>query len=153
MKAIVTLLVCLAGCCLVGAPAMAADDLMALFTAAKAGATVTLPAGTYTIEVENLDGTYVKGSSVGPLDPPMRNPGAPEFWNEDESALDSPQSATPITVAPGQNLRDINIILNGTPNRYDNFEDGGTAASRLLSPLRQFPGQHRLHRFGKELEG
>jgi hypothetical protein len=114
---------------------------------------IPVPAGTYTIEVENLDGTYVKGSSVGPLDPPMRNPGVPEFWNDDESALDSPQSATPITVAPGQNLRDINIILNGTPNRYDNFEDGGTAASRLLSPFRQFPGQHRLHRFGKELEG
>lgn len=80
--------------------------------------------GTYTIQTENLDASFVGGSSVGPLDPPAITYGAYEYWHQYESAFDSPGQKDPLTVQAGQKLSNINIILNQTPPRFDLFEDG-----------------------------
>jgi hypothetical protein len=78
--------------------------------------------GTYTVEVESISPSFVGGSGVGPLRVPIPNPGAAEFWNSGESATDLPSTATNITVAAGQTVANINIILNGTGPRFDAFE-------------------------------
>jgi hypothetical protein len=78
--------------------------------------------GTYTVEVESIDAGFSGGSSVGPVDPPIANPGLDEFWDNAESATDTPSSSSPVTVSAGQTVSNINIILNGTPPRFDSFE-------------------------------
>jgi hypothetical protein len=45
-----------------------------------------------------------------------------EFWDNAESATDTPSSSSPVTVSAGQTVSNINIILNGTPPRFDSFE-------------------------------
>jgi hypothetical protein len=81
--------------------------------------------GTYTVQVESINGSFINGSSVGPLDPPVRNPGTDEFWKQNESAYDIPLQSDPITVSPGQSVPNIDIILNGTQPTLDNYEDNG----------------------------
>jgi hypothetical protein len=81
--------------------------------------------GSYTVEVESINSAFTAGSSVGPLDPPIPLVGSPEFWNSDESPFDDSTVSTPITVAPGQTLRNINILMNGGPRRFDQLEDSG----------------------------
>ena len=93
---------------------------------------ISVPAGTYTVEVETLDPSFTGGSRIGPIDPVIAIPGSHEYWTTDQSAFNDPTAKDPITVAPGQTINGINIILNGTPPRFDQFEDGGTD----LSPLR-----------------
>ncbi len=78
--------------------------------------------GTYTIQVESVDPGFAFGSGVGPLDIPIPNPGLDEFWNTSESATDSPSLSSTITVTAGQTVSNIDIILNGTPSRFDAFE-------------------------------
>jgi hypothetical protein len=80
--------------------------------------------GTYTVQTENLDSSFVGGSSVGPLDPPAITYGAYEYWHQYESAFDDPSKKDPLTVQAGQKLSNINFILNQTPPRFDQFEDG-----------------------------
>lgn len=66
--------------------------------------------GTYTVEVESVFRAFIGGSSVGPLRVPIRNPG---------------QDATlpnTITVAAGQTVSGTDIVLQGTPPRFDSFE-------------------------------
>ena len=70
------------------------------------------------------------GSSVGPLDPPVALPGDPEFWNKDESAFDFPMQRDMITVTAGESVTGIDIILNGSNPRFDQYEDNG----KLLDP-------------------
>ena len=65
------------------------------------------------------------GSSVGPLDPPVPNPGQDEFWKKTESAYDIPGQFDTITVTPGETVPNVNIILNGTPPTFDQQEDNG----------------------------
>ncbi len=78
--------------------------------------------GDYTLEVESVDPGFTDGSSVGPLSPPIPNPGVHEFWDSAESDHDNPDTKTVINVAAGATItRDI--ILNGTYQRLDNFED------------------------------
>ena len=97
---------------------------------------IPVPAGTYTVEVESINGQFTRGSSLGPLDPPVPIPGGiPKFWNSHQNAFNDPKDKETVTVAPGQNVHGINIILNGTQPRFDQYEDGG---SELLSP-REFP--------------
>jgi hypothetical protein len=89
---------------------------------------IAVPPGTYTVEVESVYGAFVAGSGVGPLDPPVRMPGVPEFWNQDDSAFDLPLQRDPITVHPGDKIPGIDIILNNQfPQlpRFDQFEDSG----------------------------
>ena len=91
--------------------------------------------GTYTIQVENIDSSFVGGSSVGPLDPPAVTYGAAEFWHKNESAFDDPAQRDPLTVAAGQKLSNLSFILNQTPPRFDSYEDGEV---RLNSPENPF---------------
>lgn len=84
--------------------------------------------GSYKVEVESVFDAFAGGSSVGPLDPPFANPGANEFWDSGESATDSPTISTTITVAAGQTISNINIILNGTRPRFDAFESADLRA-------------------------
>lgn len=87
---------------------------------------IPVPAGTYTIQVESVDSQFTRGSGMGPLDPPVRLPGGvPKYWNSHQTAFNDPKDKETVTVAPGQNVRGINIILNNTPPRFDDFEDGG----------------------------
>jgi hypothetical protein len=91
---------------------------------------LSVPRGNYTLEVESINAGFEGGSSVGPLDPPVPMPGrVPEFWNDVESAKDSPQAKTPIAVAADATVGNINIILNGTPPRFDKFETSEFASS------------------------
>lgn len=90
---------------------------------------IPVPAGTYTVEIESIRSSFTSGSRVGPLDPPIPSAGQPEFWNKAESAYDLTAAFDTITVAAGQTVSDTNIILNNTPPRFDQYEDG--AVSRL----------------------
>jgi len=85
---------------------------------------IPVPPGTYTIQVENIDASFTGGSSVGPLDPPAVTYGAFEYWHTYESAFDDPAQRDPVTVVAGQKLSNLNFILNGTPPRFDQYEDG-----------------------------
>ena len=85
---------------------------------------IPVPPGTYTVQTENLDASFVGGSSVGPLDPPATTYGAYEYWHQFESAFDNTTQKDPLTVQAGQKLSNINFILNQTPPRFDQFEDG-----------------------------
>lgn len=83
---------------------------------------IPVPPGTYRVEVESIHAAFAGGSGVGPLSPPIPSPGPKEFWDSGESATDLPATFTNITVAAGQTQANINIILNGTPPRFDAFE-------------------------------
>jgi len=91
--------------------------------------------GNYTVQVENLDAAFTHGSSVGPLDPPAITYGAYEFWHQYESAFDDPSKKDPLRVQAGQKLSNINIILNQTPPRFDQFEDGEVQLEQPKPPF------------------
>jgi hypothetical protein len=86
---------------------------------------IPVPPGTYTIEVESIYSSFVGGSSVGVLSPPIPIPGPPEFWNKDESAFDYPLQRDTITVHAGEKVTGIDIILNNTAPTFDGNEDSG----------------------------
>jgi hypothetical protein len=86
---------------------------------------IPVPPGTYTVEVESIDSSFQGGSGLGPLDPPIPLPSQHEYWNSEESAFDDPTVSDPVTVNGGQTVDQINIILNGTQPRFDQFEDPG----------------------------
>ncbi len=81
--------------------------------------------GNYTIEVESINAGFDAGSSVGPLDPPIPSPGPAEFWDTGESDTDAvPGTPGTVSVSAGGVVMAIDIILNGTPPRFDQFETG-----------------------------
>jgi hypothetical protein len=86
---------------------------------------ISVPPGTYTVEVEAVLNSFTGGSGVGPNDPPMPLPGTPEFWNNDESAFDFPLQRDTITVHGGDKVTGIDIILNIPFATFDQFEDSG----------------------------
>lgn len=90
--------------------------------------------GTYTVQTENIDASFNGGSSVGPLDPPAVTYGAAKYWHQYESAFDNPAQRDPISVQAGQKISNINIILNGTPPRFDQFEDGEAWLAPVKNP-------------------
>jgi hypothetical protein len=92
---------------------------------------IPVPPGTYTVFVENISSNFRGGSSVGPLDPPMWIQGIEEFWNKAESPFDDDLDKDPVKVDAGQTVDHIDIILNNTPYRFDDLEDGA-----FLVPLR-----------------
>ncbi len=92
---------------------------------------IPVPPGTYTVEIESIYSSFSGGSGVGPVDPPIALSVPAEFWDDNESPIDLPQTKTPITVSPGQTIKNINIIINGTFTRFDQYEDSG----KLLWPL------------------
>lgn len=70
---------------------------------------IPVPAGTYTIEVESINGEFIEGSSVGgPMRIPM--PGT------------APPPSGPIAVAAGATAAGNDVTLIGTPPRFDQFE-------------------------------
>jgi hypothetical protein len=84
-----------------------------------------LPSGAnYTVEIEQIDPSFVGGSSVGPVDPPVPLPGPPEFWNGDNESsdpeMDDPQDFVTIPVRAGETVTEVDIILNEpvTPFRF-----------------------------------
>jgi hypothetical protein len=88
--------------------------------------------GDYTIEVEEINSGFDGGSGIRPLNPPFPLPGGtPEFWNDTESASDTPATKTTITVGAGATVGGKDIILNNTDPRFDQFEDAGAT---LLCP-------------------
>lgn len=88
---------------------------------------IPVPAGDYTVEVESIDPFFAGGSSVGPLNPPISNPGVDEKWDLGESATDNPPDSSPITVSPGGLVPNINLILNDTGPRFDSLESSDVA--------------------------
>jgi hypothetical protein len=86
---------------------------------------IPVPAsGSYTVQVESVYQQFVGGSSVGPLDPPVPLPGGfPEFWNNQESSYDDPAASDTIPTSPGQSITGVDVILNGTNPRFDQYED------------------------------
>jgi hypothetical protein len=83
---------------------------------------IKVPPGTYTVEVEGIDPSFVAGSSVGALGIPV--PLQSKFWSQDQTPFDFPLQRDSITVHAGDILTNVDIILNGTPARFDNNEDG-----------------------------
>jgi len=100
---------------------------------------MALPPGTYTVEIESIFPGFSAGSSVGPIDPPAQTVTVPEFWNTDESAFDFPLQRDFITVHAGEQIDDIDIIMNAPFTRFDQNEDSGrlldTPVSLPLEPV------------------
>ena len=71
---------------------------------------IPVPAGTYTIEVEALSPEFIEGSGVGPLAVQRPLPGI------------APAPIGPITVTAGQTTAGHDVVLIGTPPRFDQFE-------------------------------
>jgi hypothetical protein len=86
---------------------------------------IAVPPGTYTVEVESVYSQFLGGSSVGPLDPPIPMRGDPKFWNHVESAFNFSLQRDTITVHAGEKITGIDIILNGSDDRFDQYEDSG----------------------------
>ena len=80
-----------------------------------------VPSGTYYVRVESYS-WELYGTISSAIYPPIPNPGRDEYWNSDESATDSVDERTVITITPGDEQNNVNIILNGTPPRFDSFE-------------------------------
>jgi hypothetical protein len=93
---------------------------------------IPVPPGDYTVEVESVYNGFTSGSSVGPLDPPASNPGKNEFYSTPESANDDPADKATVHVNAGSATEGIDIILNNTPPRRDQF-----GVSLLLWPHEQ----------------
>jgi len=87
--------------------------------------------GNYTVEVEAIDPTFTLGSGMGPVGFlgivfPMPSTLCPdgEFHNTSEANNDVCTDSTPVPVSAGTETPNVKIILNGTPPRYDAWEDG-----------------------------
>jgi hypothetical protein len=70
---------------------------------------IPVPAGTYTVYVDNIRSEFTGGSSVGPLDPPAPF-FFPEFWNQSESSSDNSDTRDPITIVAGETQLTLNIL-------------------------------------------
>lgn len=71
---------------------------------------IPLPPGNYTIEIENIDPQFTETRSVGPSDFPTALPGIPAT------------PSGPIAISAGQTSPDHDVLLIGTPPRFDQFE-------------------------------
>ena len=105
---------------------------------------IPVPPGTYTVQTESINSQFAGGSSVGPLSPPAQSPGADEYWHQYESAFDDVTQNDIITVQAGQTIGNISIILNGTPPRFDQFEDGEAQREAPQYPFVFRPSQTML---------
>ena len=84
---------------------------------------IPAPAGSYTVEVETINGAFLAGSRVGPIgDLGFQYPVPAEFFSAPETNNDNPSASVPVLVTNGTTTPGINIILNGTPPRFDQFE-------------------------------
>jgi hypothetical protein len=90
-----------------------------------------LPPGTYTIEVEAINGDFTSGSGVGPIGNELlfqySMPGTcdKQYLHYPSSSADSCSAQSTITVSGGYIANtNTNVTLLGTPSRYDQWEDG-----------------------------
>jgi hypothetical protein len=94
-----------------------------------------LPAGVYTIEVEAIHNTgdlaFIDGSAVGPIGSFLgfqyKMPGtcSLQFLNFPSSPSDDCSAKSTVTVGAGITVNtNTDVILLGTPPRYDAWEDG-----------------------------
>lgn len=94
-----------------------------------------LPPGDYTLEIEEVHPSFVGGSSVGPLDPPARLPGDPEYYNGANEASanppDAPTEWVAVTATAGIVEAGIDFVINGYPRPVN---DSCTSA-RLIDTL------------------
>jgi hypothetical protein len=78
-----------------------------------------LPPGEYTLEIEEISPLFNGSSSVGPLDPPARLPGVPEFYNGSNEAAtnppDDPSEWVPVASLAGVDQEGLDFIINGLP--------------------------------------
>jgi len=86
---------------------------------------IPVPAGNYWIEVESISQYFTEGSSVGPLSPPIPNPGGNEYWDINESAKDNLLDKSTVMVGAGAVVSGKDIILNSTKPRFDSLEGDG----------------------------
>ena len=91
---------------------------------------ILVPAGSYHVWVESFS-PLLEGTAFSTLSPPIPNPGLNEYWDSTESATGSVTAKTAITIAAGAERAGIDIILNGTPPRFDSFE----SARLLFEPI------------------
>jgi hypothetical protein len=91
-----------------------------------------LDPASYTVEVESVHFAFAGGSSVGPLDPPIPSPGPNEFFNFGESPTDNLADSSPLGISSGSTLSGINVILNGTPQRFDPFEPSDSISGTAI---------------------
>jgi hypothetical protein len=97
---------------------------------------ISVPPGTYTVEIESLYTSFQSDSGIGPLDPPVPMPGGvAKFWNQTSSAFDFPMQRDTITVHGGDQITNTNIILNYTQPRFDQYEDEGELFDAPLPSL------------------
>jgi hypothetical protein len=85
---------------------------------------IPVPPGDYAVLVERIRLAFTGGSGVGPLDPPVAEGFSGEYWNQSESNSDSASLRDPISVSAGHTISDVNVIINSTPPRFDQYEDG-----------------------------
>jgi len=78
---------------------------------------LTVTPGTYTVEIEAIH----LGFDIGPIRPPISGVN-PEFWDDGESGLEDRMVKGTVTVAPGQEVTDVDIIFNIPSQRFDRFE-------------------------------
>jgi hypothetical protein len=82
------------------------------------------------VEIEPVDGRFTGGSSVGPLDPPAVLPGVPEYWSGASEAAtnppDDPAAAAVLTLAAGQTLGGIDVVMNALPPPPNDACDAAT---------------------------
>jgi hypothetical protein len=97
---------------------------------------ISVPPGTYTIEVESVDPSFVGGSGMGPLNNPVSG-FPPEYWNQNESAFDYTRQRDVIVVNGGDLDGGHDIILNSVWQTYDSFEDAGMAMIVPLLPVEE----------------
>jgi hypothetical protein len=88
---------------------------------------IPVPPGQYTVEVRALG----QDGKLGPFDPVLPMPGPEEYWDVNESDHDGAAvlgftladlTKDVITVAAGQSVNNIDVILNGTEPTYDLFD-------------------------------
>jgi hypothetical protein len=91
----------------------APDSLIGLFEFAA------LPAGSYTLQVQEIDPFFQGGSSVGPFFVPVWVPGPDEFFNGPlegaDYTVDRPASYDVLSVTAGAQRSGVDIILNELP--------------------------------------
>ena len=104
-----------------------------------------LPPGDYTVEIEQIDQSFTRGSSLNPLDPPAILPGPEEFYNAENeagsTASDNPNDKAEITVAAGDVVDGIDILLNTLE-----LDDGDIELALELITFK-----HKIKEFGDRL--
>jgi hypothetical protein len=113
----------------------AGGDIFGSRNPARIGAyEVSVPPGSYTVEVEEVFFGFVGGSGVGPMPEDFALPGPAEFYSFPESNADDPAARTAVSVSAGVTTAGIDIILNGTPPRFDSFESSAVSPWRWREP-------------------